>query len=844
MVEGASIGTDSPRFVIERPRLTRLLDESRARIVVLAAPAGYGKTTLARQWLGQQHRRAVWVRADPASADVAALGTAVADAIEGVIPEAAGKMLARLSASMQPDVDGALLGRLLAETLADWPTSAWLVIDDYQFVMPRSGADALVAAVAMESSIRVVVTSRARPAWASARRVLYDEVLYLGAEQLALTRREAQEVLAALPPRTAACVMERARGWPAVIRLAALSGRPAAPQLLRDTELYDYFAEEVFNAAPRDVQDALLRLTPYPTLTHRVVTDVLGAGHGAICNEGRSRGFLSRDGIAGFELHPLLREFLEAKFSSAPDAAESIQVAFDEMVGQQRWDDAHTIITRFDRRDLYDRLIEAALPALISLNRVGTLDAWTTDAAAAGVMTAVIDLARGEVDLRLGHFQSGVTGALHAVRNLSGESKHMSRAYAVASECAHLLMRPSDATEWGRLAEKHAATDDDARRAVWAQLLAALDFELGDPLELVTRFEAIDDGSANAATRMLIAKSMTAVLVGSVATAYAEARAQLSLAERCTDVLALTSFEYRLGYVAMLAADYAEALVAARKAIADIQTAGLGFGVAPALNCLAGTMLGLRRFRRAHRLIDRLSEEIRQRPNRFSESNWHALHARLLLCTGGLEAAAKEASAAAEKAPTKSLRGEALGLRALALAAGPNPPTSGDLAQAAMTVTREVQGVTLGALAQAISAIRSRSNEADAALDRAGRILSERENYDSLVYAGRVFPPVLLEMRQRDLLQEQTLLRIITASRDTQLASELGWEIQPTQKPQPLLTPREQEVFALLCKGYSNREIGSALFITEATVKVHVRHILEKFGARSRTEAVVRFARY
>ena len=59
------------RRIIERPRLTRLLDESQGRIKMLVAPAGYGKTTLARQWL--EGKRAVWYTATPASADVAAL---------------------------------------------------------------------------------------------------------------------------------------------------------------------------------------------------------------------------------------------------------------------------------------------------------------------------------------------------------------------------------------------------------------------------------------------------------------------------------------------------------------------------------------------------------------------------------------------------------------------------------------------------------------------------------------------------------------------------------------------------------------------------------------------------
>ncbi|MEO5576246.1 MAG: hypothetical protein ABIR67_05045, partial [Gaiellaceae bacterium] len=59
------------RRIIERPRLTRLLDESQGRIKMLVAPAGYGKTTLARQWL--EGKRAVWYTATPASVDVAAL---------------------------------------------------------------------------------------------------------------------------------------------------------------------------------------------------------------------------------------------------------------------------------------------------------------------------------------------------------------------------------------------------------------------------------------------------------------------------------------------------------------------------------------------------------------------------------------------------------------------------------------------------------------------------------------------------------------------------------------------------------------------------------------------------
>jgi ATP/maltotriose-dependent transcriptional regulator MalT len=70
------------RHIIERPRLTRLLDQSSARVILLVAPAGYGKTTLARQWV--RTRPHAWVQATPASADVAQLAVRIATAVSVV----------------------------------------------------------------------------------------------------------------------------------------------------------------------------------------------------------------------------------------------------------------------------------------------------------------------------------------------------------------------------------------------------------------------------------------------------------------------------------------------------------------------------------------------------------------------------------------------------------------------------------------------------------------------------------------------------------------------------------------------------------------------------------------
>ncbi|WP_414123036.1 LuxR C-terminal-related transcriptional regulator [Corynebacterium nuruki] len=58
------------------------------------------------------------------------------------------------------------------------------------------------------------------------------------------------------------------------------------------------------------------------------------------------------------------------------------------------------------------------------------------------------------------------------------------------------------------------------------------------------------------------------------------------------------------------------------------------------------------------------------------------------------------------------------------------------------------------------------------------------------------------------------------------------------EEPESALSPRELDVLQLVAGGRSNREIGTALFLSEATVKSHLAHIYAKLGVRSRTSAV------
>ena len=89
------------RYIIKRPRLTRLLDGADARVLMLVAPAGYGKTTLAREWMIE--RRHAWYRCPPAAADVAALVSGLAKAISPILPDVGANALGRMRAGSPAD---------------------------------------------------------------------------------------------------------------------------------------------------------------------------------------------------------------------------------------------------------------------------------------------------------------------------------------------------------------------------------------------------------------------------------------------------------------------------------------------------------------------------------------------------------------------------------------------------------------------------------------------------------------------------------------------------------------------------------------------------------------------
>jgi DNA-binding NarL/FixJ family response regulator len=84
----------------------------------------------------------------------------------------------------------------------------------------------------------------------------------------------------------------------------------------------------------------------------------------------------------------------------------------------------------------------------------------------------------------------------------------------------------------------------------------------------------------------------------------------------------------------------------------------------------------------------------------------------------------------------------------------------------------------------------------------------------------------------------------IAAAMASRMLAELGGTAAAPEDPLGALSEREREVLTLLSEGLRNREIAERLVISEATVKTHVRHVLEKLRFRNRAEAAAFAARH
>src|SRR5499433_3275793 len=251
--------------VVARPRLFGRL-AARARVSVVSAPAGSGKTVLLRSWISQPGvaGRAAWVPAGRGERDPQRFWLSVLAALRQT---AAGSALVR-ELTAAPDLDGWVITERLLADLAPLDDRVWLVVDDVH----ELGADALaqleLLILRAPPGLRFVLATRHDVRLGLHRLRLEGELAEVREPDLRFTVAEAAELFAAagvdLPE--VAPLVERTEGWAAGLRLAALSlaghpdpGRLAAEFSGTERTVAEYLLAEVLDRQREPVRRLLLR---------------------------------------------------------------------------------------------------------------------------------------------------------------------------------------------------------------------------------------------------------------------------------------------------------------------------------------------------------------------------------------------------------------------------------------------------------------------------------------------------------------------------------------------------------------------------------------------------------
>jgi LuxR family transcriptional regulator, maltose regulon positive regulatory protein len=828
------------RRLIERPRLTRMLDETDARIILLTAPAGYGKTTLAQQWLA--NRPSAWYRGTPASADVAALALGLAVAAAEIVPGADERLRERLRVTNHPDDEAHILAELLAEDVAKWPESAWLAVDDYQFAMDSDAPEGFVERLIELAPVRLLITSRKRPTWATARRILYGEIFELERNALAMDDEEGREVLDHRGEHAAALV-KRAEGWPAVIGLAALTESTSPPKDDLPATLYDYFAEEVYSQAEPAVRWGLCQLAIAPEITFDLAECLFGSEAGAlILDHGVRLGVLTGERPGPYGLHPLLRTFLDSKLREHEShAVNDVVNALTRYVIERRlWDEAFAVIQRTGETARIVDLVEAALDEMLEQGRLSTLERWLTFGRRQGLEAPALDLAQAEIAFRQGAHVQALSLASRAASSLGSSHPDTARALLRAGQSAHMSAREDLALTLHRRARDVSTTADERVDAVHGELSAALDLELEDVDQIRRELEAIEAESPKSALRLATIRVIMATRFGGLADALKAAQATLELAPMVRDPLARSAFHYVMSYSLGVAGHYRRALELANLALEEAERYRIDFAFKHAYVSKAIAELGLRRFSRASSLLRDAERMARETNDTHVERFSSAVRLRLMLAWRNSTEPSPRVDLSPSAGVTKSMRGELIATLALSEACAGRLDNALNLTvQAeAVTVSAETAALVLWtrAVVDEIQGNRDVAKVASEAFETTSRLGC----MDYFVCAYRGHPP-LLGLLSNDPGARPQLLELLAEAQDFALAKRVGLEPMVVRTAgRTALTKREREVYELLVEGLSNREISQALFISEATAKVHVRHILAKVGARNRTEAALR----
>ncbi len=358
--------------LVARPRLLEKLDrglEGGQCMILLSAPAGYGKTTLLHEWLSTNVERGrtlaphsiagtkdegnansnslhpfkvAWLTLDEADNDVVHFWAYVIFALQAIHDELGETALAQLRSPQPPPINLILPGLLNEiDALHD---RALLVLDDYHVIRDPRIHDSIVFVLEhLPGTMRLVLSTRTDPPLPLARLRANRLVTEVRAADLRFTLEEAQTLLndrnrLELSDQHVMTITERTEGWIAGLQLAALSleGRDAETRARlvasfsgRQQFILDYLTDEVLDRQPGSLQAFLLQTSILDRLTGSLCDAVTerSDSHMLLETLNRANMFLVPLDTEGrwYRYHHLFAELLQARLrESYPDEVASL----------------------------------------------------------------------------------------------------------------------------------------------------------------------------------------------------------------------------------------------------------------------------------------------------------------------------------------------------------------------------------------------------------------------------------------------------------------------------------------------------------------------------------------
>jgi LuxR family maltose regulon positive regulatory protein len=251
--------------------MDRITEAVRLPVLLVAAPAGYGKSTVITQWVNTPATGTVaWVDLDPADNDPTRLWAQVAAALDRVGCQVA--VAPEFVATSATAAHTRVLPRLV-EALAAYPASLTVVLDDLQVIRHGECTEQLDYLISrLPDHVHLVLISRSDPLLRLGRLRVEGKLTEIRSADLAFAPDEVAAVLrgegVALSDTTLRELVRQTEGWPAAVYLAALSlaGRADTDAFVRrlsgsNRQIADYLSEEVLTRLEPELHDFILTMS-------------------------------------------------------------------------------------------------------------------------------------------------------------------------------------------------------------------------------------------------------------------------------------------------------------------------------------------------------------------------------------------------------------------------------------------------------------------------------------------------------------------------------------------------------------------------------------------------------